>query len=79
MAYKNIKNYFSFADIDIEKNADNNRSFLFLHKIDNSIDWEPVEHLLILGGCATENAVLTTSVPYSGAPHQNTYEPSSCQ
>ncbi len=31
MAYKNIQNYFSFADIAIEKNADNNRS-LFLFK-----------------------------------------------
>ncbi len=47
MVYKNIQNYFSFADIAIEKNADNNRSLLFLRKIDNSIDWEPVEHLLI--------------------------------
>ncbi|MCP3928952.1 MAG: transposase, partial [Bacteroidetes bacterium] len=47
MAYKNIQNYFSFADIAIEKNADNNRSLLFLRKIDHSIDWEPVEHLLI--------------------------------
>jgi len=47
MAYKNIQNYFSFADIAIEKNADNNRSLLFLRKIDNSIDWEPVELLLL--------------------------------
>ncbi len=47
MAYKNIQNYFSFADIAIEKNTDNNRSLLFLRKIDKSIDWEPVEYLLI--------------------------------
>ena len=47
MAYKNIQNYFSFAYIAIEKNADNNRSLLFLRKIDNSIDWEPVDRLLI--------------------------------
>ncbi len=25
----------------------------------------------VLGGCAAENAVLTTSVPYSGALRQN--------
>jgi hypothetical protein len=47
MAYKNIQNYFPFADIAIEKNADNNRSLLFLRKIDNSINWEPVELLLL--------------------------------
>ncbi len=47
MAYKNIQNYFSFDEIAIVKNADNNRSLLFLGKIDSSIDWEPVEHLLI--------------------------------
>ncbi len=47
MAYKNIQNYFFLADIAIEKNTDNNRSLLFFCKIDNSIDWEPVEHLII--------------------------------
>ena len=38
MAYKNIQNYFSFADIAIEKNADKNRSLLFLRKTDNSLN-----------------------------------------
>jgi IS5 family transposase len=47
MAYKKIENYFSFADIAIEKNTDKNRSLLFLRKIDNNIDWKPVQHLLM--------------------------------
>ena len=45
MAYKNIQNYFSFADIAIETNADNNRSLLFLRKIDTRIDWKPAENI----------------------------------
>jgi IS5 family transposase len=47
MAYKKIEQCFSFADIAILKNADKNRSLLFLRKVDNTIDWIPVEHLLI--------------------------------
>jgi IS5 family transposase len=47
MAYKKIENYISFADLAINKNADKNRSLQFLRKIDNSIDWEPIEELLI--------------------------------
>ena len=46
MAYKKIDQYFSFADIAIQKNADKNRSLLFLRSIDNAIDWNPVENLL---------------------------------
>jgi IS5 family transposase len=46
MAYKKIDQYFSFADIAINKNADKNRSLLFLRKVDNTIEWEPVENLL---------------------------------
>ena len=47
MAYKQIENYLSFADIAIAKNADKNRSLIFLCTIDNSINWHPVEQLLI--------------------------------
>lgn len=47
MAYKKIDQYFSFADMAILKHADKNRSLLFLRKIDNTIDWQPVEQLLI--------------------------------
>ena len=47
MAYKKIDNYLSFADIAIQKNADKNRSLIFLRKINNTIEWEPVEKLLI--------------------------------
>jgi len=46
MAYKKIDQYFSFSDIAIQKNADKNRSLLFLRAIDNTIDWNPVENLL---------------------------------
>ncbi|MCP3942841.1 MAG: transposase [Desulfobacteraceae bacterium] len=47
MTYKKIEQSFSFADIAANKNADKNRSLLFLRKVDNTIDWEPVENLLI--------------------------------
>ncbi len=43
MAYKKIENYISFADIAINTNADKNRSLLFLSKLDNSIDWTPMD------------------------------------
>lgn len=38
MAYKKIDQYLSFADITINKNADKNRSLLFLRKVDNTIE-----------------------------------------
>ena len=47
MAYKKIDKYFSFADIAIQKHADKNRSLMFLKKINNTIDWNPVDELLI--------------------------------
>ena len=47
MAYKKIDKYFSFADITIQKYADKNRSLKFLKTINNTIDWEPVDELLI--------------------------------
>ena len=47
MAYKKIDKYFSFADITIQKYADKNRSLKFLKTINNTIDWEPVDKLLI--------------------------------
>jgi len=47
MAYKKIDKYFSFADIVIQNNADKNQSLLFLNKVKASIDWEPVENMLI--------------------------------
>jgi IS5 family transposase len=47
MAYKKIDNYFSFADIAIQNNADKNRSLIFLNKINSTIDWYPVQEMLI--------------------------------
>jgi len=47
MAYKKIDNYFSFADIAIQKNADKNRSLIFLNKVNATIDWEPVKNMLV--------------------------------
>ena len=46
MAYKKIERDFSFADIAVQKFADKNRSMLFLHQINNTIDWQPVKDLL---------------------------------
>ena len=47
MAYKKIDSYLSFADIAIQKHADKNKSLLFLKKINHTIDWDPVDELLI--------------------------------
>jgi len=47
MAYKKIDKYFSFADIAIQNNADKNRSLIFLNKINSTIDWYPVQEMLI--------------------------------
>jgi len=47
MAYKKIDNYFSFADIAIQNNADKNRSLIFLDKVNSTINWEPVQNMLI--------------------------------
>ncbi|MEN8212414.1 MAG: transposase [Thermodesulfobacteriota bacterium] len=47
MAYKKIDNYFSFADIAIQKHADKNRALIFLNKINSTIDWHPVQEMLI--------------------------------
>ena len=46
MAYKKIDQYFSFADMAVQNNADKNRSLIFLQKINSTIDWHPVEILL---------------------------------
>ena len=47
MAYKKIEQSFSFADIALNKNADRNRSMQFLRKVNKTIDWKPVEKLLV--------------------------------
>jgi IS5 family transposase len=47
MAYKKIEQYLSFADIAIQNSADKNRTLLFLRQIDKSIDWEPVNDMLM--------------------------------
>ncbi len=46
MAYKKIEQSFSFADIAIQKNADKNRSLIFLRKVEKTIDWQTVQKLL---------------------------------
>ncbi len=46
MAYKKNDQYFSFADIAIQNNTDKNRSLIFLNKVNQTIDLEPVEKLL---------------------------------
>jgi len=47
MAYKTIEHNFSFADIAIHKYDDKNKSLLFLRQLNSTIDWEPIEKLLI--------------------------------
>ena len=47
MSYKDIENNFSFADIAIQQFADKIRSMLFLRQINQTIDWQPIEALLL--------------------------------
>ena len=47
MAYKNIQQQLSFADIALKEYADKNRSLLFLRQINETIDWMPVQELLL--------------------------------
>ncbi len=47
MAYKKIEYGFSFADIAIKAYSDKNRNLLFLRNIEKTIDWQPVQDLLI--------------------------------
>ena len=47
MSYKNIKHDFSFADFAIQSFADKNRTLLFLLQVGNTIDWQPIQELLI--------------------------------
>ncbi|WP_320040579.1 hypothetical protein [uncultured Desulfobacter sp.] len=47
MAYKKIEYGISFADIAIQAYADKNRKLLFLREVENTIDWQPVEDLLM--------------------------------
>ena len=46
MAYKQIDQYLSFADMAIEKTANKNRTLNFFKDLDSTIDWKPVEELL---------------------------------
>ncbi len=47
MAYKKIERYLSFADVAILKHAEKNRSLAFLKQINNTIDWSPIDDLLL--------------------------------
>ncbi len=47
MAYKKIQQNFTFADIAIQNFADKNRTLLFLRQIEKTIDWTPIQDLLM--------------------------------
>jgi len=47
MAYKNIEHNFSFADIAVQNITDKNRTLLFLRQVGNTIDWQPIQELLV--------------------------------
>ena len=47
MAYKKIDDCFSFADIAVKKYADKNRSMQFLNQINNTVNWLPIQDLLL--------------------------------
>jgi len=47
MAYKKIEYGISFADIAIKAYSDKNRNLLFLREVENTIDWQPVQDLLM--------------------------------
>ena len=47
MAYKQIEYGFIFADIAVQRIADKNRTLLFLRQVESTIDWEPIQDLLL--------------------------------
>ena len=47
MAYKQIDQTYSFAEIAIQNYIAKNRTFTFLRQVEDSINWEPVEALLL--------------------------------
>ena len=47
MTYKRIEDCLSFADIAVQKYADKNRSMQFLSQINSTIDWIPIQDLLL--------------------------------
>ncbi|MGD9900794.1 MAG: IS5 family transposase [Calditrichaceae bacterium] len=47
MAYKKIQYGCSFADMAIQAYSRKNRNHLFLQEIDKTIDWEPIQALLL--------------------------------
>lgn len=47
MSFKNIEHNLSFADIAVQKYIDKNRPMLVLRQINNSIDWQPIQDLLL--------------------------------
>ena len=47
MAYKQIDQTYSFADIAIQNYIAKNRTFTFLRQVEDSINWEPIENLLL--------------------------------
>ena len=47
MAYKKIQYGCSFADMPIQAYSRKNRNRLFLQKIDKTIDWKPIQALLL--------------------------------
>ncbi|MBC8180128.1 IS5 family transposase [candidate division KSB1 bacterium] len=47
MAYKKIEYGFSFADIAIKAYSDKNRNLIFLRDVENTIDWQPIQGLLM--------------------------------
>ena len=47
MAYKKIQHNFTFADIAIQNFADKNRTLLFLRQVEKTINWKPIQDLLM--------------------------------
>jgi IS5 family transposase len=46
MAYRNPQRYVSFADLAVEMIADKNRALAVLKQLNQTIDWNPINHLL---------------------------------
>ena len=47
MAYRKMQQYLSFADLAVEKHADKNRALSVLKQLNRTIDWKPIEKLLL--------------------------------
>lgn len=79
MAYKKIEDYISFADLAIEQHANKNRTIQLLKQFDKTIDWSPVNGLLLshypVGKSKPLSAVDAVQVPAASKVVSDSFRP----